>query len=138
MKIIVLCIAGTILALTSSCKMLQSEDIHSSPTAIIRAVLQGYKENDRALVLESFAPELRETMSNSLSEYPYNDFNNALLKKTWGIELNELDLQKISNKIISQKDYKSSYYNILYDKMSGPFKAIVIEIDGKWYVEDVY
>ena len=138
MRIIGLFIAGSIIVLTSSCQMFQSEDIHSSPTAIIRAVLQGYKENDRELIIESFAPEQRETLSKNLSEYPYDDFNNALLKKTWGIELNEIDLQKISNKIIRQKDSNRSFYYILYDEMSGPLKTIVIEIDGKWYIEDVY
>ena len=107
--------------------------IHASPTSVIQAMFEGYKGNNKDLILASMAPATRQKMREQMPSDPLADAN-KWLKEKWGIPLSDVDISKITLKIDEDRGEKK-YVDAQYNGKSCGDQATVIKIDGKWYIE---
>jgi len=123
-----------IIALTSSCRNTASgsNDVHSSPESVMQAFFEGFKHNNREMILASISPQTRQMMLEQMPDNPRAEMNKWIEDK-WGLPLSEVDVSRITLSIDEdQGDRKEVHAH--YNGIPCKDDATVIRIDGKWYV----
>ena len=109
------------------------KDIHESPISVMQAAIEGYKFNDKKLIVEAIAPDIRQKMRDKIPDDPLNEANKWLRDK-WGVPLSEVNINKITLKIIKDQGDKKEV-DAQYNGKSSGDSARLIKIDGRWYIE---
>ena len=110
-----------------------ADDIHASPTSIMRAAFQGYKDKDAELIFKTMSPKMREKLAPQKDRIPYDKID-AWAKKVWGVPLSEVDTAKITL-TIKKEENDRKYVDAVYNGKSYRDKAWVVKIDGKWFID---
>ena len=135
MKKIQIILGLAVALLASSCRGIvpPTKDIHASPVSVIRAMFEGYKNNNTDLIISSAAPARRQNRREQMPKDPLAEAN-KWLKEKWGVPLSDVDIGKITLKINKDQGDKK-YVDAQYNGKSCGDQATVIRINGKWYID---
>lgn len=128
-----------VIAAVSSCKSNQvNRDPHESPTSVIQAMFQGLKDKDTEAILDTFSPAVREAVKAEMRKRPVTDDLGVVdehMKRQWGLTLKDLDTERITVEVqgvVGNKKHVDARLN----GRSYRDQATVVEIDGRWFIEE--